>query len=572
MHYTISYHHPHRHFIDISLTINKINDEKIYLQLPAWRPGRYEVSNFAQNIRGFAISDSEGNPLLFRKVSKDRWEVDTNLIDTLIVRYDYYANKMDGGSTWLDETQLYINFINCMLDVEGRQDEPCIVDLQLPEDYTIACGLQKLNSHSLQAKNYYHLVDGPLIASNQLKHLWYEISESKFHLWIMGDWEPEADILLQQFQAFTQEQIKAMGEFPCTDYHFMFQILPYPHYHGVEHYNSTIIVLGPAEKLKEDALYKSMLGVSSHELFHTWNVIRIRPAEMMPYDFSKENYFKTGYVAEGVTTYYGDLFLVRSKVINKQTYFSGLNKLLKRHFDNFGRENLSVADSSYDVWLDGYVTGIPDRKSSIYIEGAVAAFILDLTIRKITDSMNSLEDVMRFLWKNYGKVKKGYLQEDYQKAAETIAGQSLQTYFDRYIDGNASTEEELQTLLPFVGCELIVENAATYTESLFGFKTIQSNNITIVSNIQPGAVADQFLTKDDELIAVNGRKIDNNLNEIIEGRKKVAISFFRNHLLKTVILQNNGKNYFQQRKIIQSVNVNSQQKENFEKWLGCHWE
>src|SRR5690606_21236898 len=111
--------------------------------------------------------------------------------------------------------------------------------------------------------------------------------------------------------------------------------------------------LGPGEKLHEDELYSQLLGVSSHELFHAWNIIKIRPKELSPYRFDKEVAFPTGYVAEGFTTYYGDLFLVRSNVFDHDTYFKELNLLFKRHYSNFGRLNYSLINSSIDLWVDG---------------------------------------------------------------------------------------------------------------------------------------------------------------------------------------------------------------------------
>lgn len=567
MDYTISYQNPHQHFIDIVLTVDTSRSEKIYLQLPAWRPGRYEVTNFAQNIRKLSVTDETGRAIPCHKVSKDRWEVDTTHADKINVTYDYYACRMDGGGSWLDENQLYVNFINCMLYVEGRQEETVRVTLKLPEDYQIACGLPQ-QQHCLKADSYFHLVDSPVIASNQLKHLEYTVAETRFHLWIMGDWEPDEAALLRQFRAFTLVQIQTMGSFPCADYHFMFQILPYAHYHGVEHFNSTVIVLGPSERMIEDGLYNSMLGVSSHELFHTWNVIRIRPKEMMPYDFSRQNYFKTGFVAEGVTTYYGDLFLVRSQVISREIYLLKLNQLLKRHFENFGRSNLSVADSSFDLWLDGYVPGIPNRKSSIYVEGAVTSLILDLMIRKMTAGLKSLDDVMWLLWEEFGETAKGYSQDDYQRIAEEVAGESLRHYFDRYIYGTAPTEEILSELLPFIGCELSREPSDTPSENIFGFKTTERNHSVHVSAIEPGAIAEKWLSIDDELIAVNGRKINLNVNALLYGKNMVELSYFRNHQLKTCTLENTGEQYYTQRKIVPSTQASPGEIMNFKKWLG----
>ena len=138
-------------------------------------------------------------------------------------------------------------------------------------------------------------------------------------------------------------------------------------------------MLGPSYVVF-DAVYPDLLGVSSHELYHTWNVKAIRPIELFPYDFTKENYSELGYLCEGVTTYMGDLFLFKSNVFSEEEYFNELNQQLQKHFDNPGRFNYSVAASSFDTWLDGYVPGVPNRKVSIYTEGCLIALVCDLMI------------------------------------------------------------------------------------------------------------------------------------------------------------------------------------------------
>ena len=165
---------------------------------------------------------------------------------------------------------------------------------------------------------------------------------------------------------FTQSQINHFGDFPVDEYHFLFQITPYLSYHGVEHTKNTVLLLGPSDDLMTER-YDDLLGVCSHELYHTWNIKSIRPIEMLPYDYSKENYFRTGYVAEGVTTYMGDLFLINSKVFSWDDFIKTQNQNLYRHLMNYGRFNLSVADSGFDSWLDGYKMGTPDRLSLIHI-------------------------------------------------------------------------------------------------------------------------------------------------------------------------------------------------------------
>ncbi len=569
MHYSISYEHPHLHFVDITLKVDNIQEKKTYLQLPAWRPGRYELGNFAKNIQKFSIENEQGESIPFRKITKDRWEVNTESQETILVRYNFHAASLDAGNSWLDEEQLYLNFVNCMLYVEGRMEEAAQVHLELPDDYEIACSLPEVEKHTLEARSFYQLADSPMIASNRLTHWQYEVEGSQFHLWFMGECLLDKEKVIQQFTAFTQEQIGLMGKFSEEDYHFLYQILPTRFYHGVEHGNSTVIALGPPEKVVTD-MYPDFLGVSSHELFHAWNIIRIRPAEMMPYDFTKENYFPTGFVAEGVTTYYGDLFLARSGVFSKDQYLAEVNKLLKRHFDNFGRFNHSLVESSHDLWLDGYAAGVPGRKVSIYVKGALVSLILDLELRKITNGAQSLDTFMQHLWENFGKKEVGYTLGDLEEIVKNLSDNQLTSYFEDFIYGKIPLAEKLNEVFHSVGCMLKEHPAETTAEKYFGFRVQEENGKFTISSIFPESPAYQHLAPNDELLAINRRKIDNNLHELIGNRTSINVTFARNQKMGTVKLENKGETYFKQYTIQQREDATQEEKTMFIQWTKCN--
>ena len=366
MKYIISYKNPHQHYIDIEF-IADVSAATTTVQLPAWRPGRYELGNFAKNIQKWAAFDEKGNPLLFQKKTKDSWQIESKNAKQIHIKYNYYAAEINAGSSFLDENQLYVNPVNCCVYIPEKMNEKCELTLMLPENYKVASGMnhsdKNKNGHSFLLNNFHELVDSPFMASATLKHDSFIVGDVEFNLWFQGECKPDWEKLKTDFSKFCNHQLQMMKVFPVKKYHFLFQILPYKFYHGVEHITSTVIALGPGCSLMKGDLYENLLGVSSHELFHVWNVKTIRPIEMFPYDYSKENYSKLGYVCEGLTTYYGDYLLFRSGVFSEEQYFKTLNERLQKHFDNFGRNNLSVADSSFDTWLDGYSPGIPNRKT-----------------------------------------------------------------------------------------------------------------------------------------------------------------------------------------------------------------
>ena len=457
IHYYIACADPSTRLFQIELIISEITNELLSIQLPAWRPGRYELQHFAKNIQRFEIVGIDNQAIPYQKLTKDRWQIETNHQKEVKVCYTYYANKQDAGNSYVDDTMWYLNLVNCLPYVEGRMHESHQVTLQLPDNYQLACGLPEVEKHTLLAKDYYELVDCPLLASAHLQHDSYQVSATTFHLWFLGNYEPNFFRIKRDFKRFTEAQIQQFGEFPTTDYHFLNWILPTAFYHGVEHRNSTMIVLGP--DAEGDGLYPDLLGVSSHELYHTWNICRIRPTELLPYNFTQENYFPTGFVAEGVTTYMGDLFLKQTGVFSLDDYLKELGTTLKRHFEKDGRAWQSLVESSFDLWLDGYAQPIPNRRVSIYNKGAVIALILDLHIRQQTNHQKSLHDVMRLMWERFGKPFVGYSMADYQQIAEEVCGESLDWYAQQCIVGNEPLENLLNKYLQWVGLRLNCDEA-----------------------------------------------------------------------------------------------------------------
>lgn len=512
MKYIISYKNPHHHYIDVEFIAGAVNSAETLVQLPAWRPGRYEMGNFAKNIQKWAAFDEKGNALAFAKVSKDRWEVQTKGIKELHIKYNYYASELNAGSNFLDETQLYMNPVGCSVYIPERMAEPCEMELVLPKDYKVACGMKKKKNTNgnwlLTAKDFHELADSPLIASNSLQHNMFVLDGVEFNLWFQGECKPDWTKIICDFFIFINEQFVMMKEFPSDCYHFLYQALPHKNYHGVEHLTSTVIALGPSYNLMHGETYEDFLGVSSHELYHAWNIKTIRPVEMQPYDYTKENYSRLGYVCEGITTYYGDLFLFRSGVYTEVEYQKQMNIRLQRHMDNFGRFNLSVADSSYDSWLDGYDHGIPNRKTSIYDEGCLLAFMTDILIRKHSENRNSLDDVMRYLYFEFAKHNKGYSEKDYQNIVEQMAGCNLDNFFNQYVYGANSYESAFKEALDHIGYRVISEPSKKYHERHWGVKVHETGSNAKVTSVFPDSPADKAgLSLHDDIISVNGYHI-----------------------------------------------------------------
>jgi predicted metalloprotease with PDZ domain len=502
VHYTFGIENPSRQYIQIQVVFELVEDEFIF-RLPAWRPGRYELGNFAKNIKGLKVFSDKNKRLEVEKITKDAWKVNSSDSSFIRVEYSYYAAELNAGSTFLSNEQLYVNPVNCCIYSDTHVNESIKLDLNVPENWMIASSME-LEDDSLLAVNFDELADSPFICSAGLQHQTYVAGGVLFHLWFNGEVKPDWDRLLNDFKSFSEKQIEKFIEFPVKEYHFLFQIRPNKAYHGVEHCKSTVILLGPSYDVF-GSIYKELLGVSSHELYHTWNVKAIRPTEMYPYDFSKENYSKLGYLYEGVTTYMGDLFLLKSGVFTINQYLVELRSQLQKHFDNQGRFNYSVAESSFDTWLDGYVPGVPARKVSIYTEGCLLALVLDCMILEASGNKKSLDDVIRQLYFNFALMGKGVSEENYLDTLQNVAGISFREFFDQYDYGTHPFESIIIQALNYLGFELIQQPSSVYSAGRLGCKVLPTSAGCAVSTIFYGSPSDVGgLMLGDEIIAVNG--------------------------------------------------------------------
>ena len=183
--YSISYNNTHRHYVDFELTTPTNGLDKMQFQLSAWRPGRYELANFSQNIQKWVAFDENNKPLAFKKITKDLWEVDSKNAMKVTIIYNFYANQLDAGACYLDEHQLYLNPVHCMFYIVGRKEENYTINLEIPENYEIASSMEKAGK-TLSVKGYDLLAESPIICSDTLQHGTYEVDGITFHLWFQG--------------------------------------------------------------------------------------------------------------------------------------------------------------------------------------------------------------------------------------------------------------------------------------------------------------------------------------------------------------------------------------------------
>jgi predicted metalloprotease with PDZ domain len=422
-------------FIDITFQFTPWKPGKQVIQLPIWRPGRYQAQNFAKNIPVLKAY-SEGGPIPISKIASSTWTLEAS--EPVEIRYSYYANQTDAGGSVIENDLIYINFINCLLYVKGRENDRCEIHIEKPAGWQSICTFKN-------GAKYRELVDSPYIAAPAIfQHKW-KCNGVKFAIDVVGSRQALTKKLIDAYEKFTQTQLDWMGHFPVKEYHYMLWVCPSPYYHGVEHTKSTMMVMGPPDRYA----YEDLIGLGSHELFHVWNIATIRPAELFPYSYDRETPFSTGWVIEGITTYLGDWFLYESGVWTRQEYLAGLLGNLKLHFDRDAQAQQSLEESSIDLWLDGYGASLPNKRVSIYYKGAVVALALDLKLQ--ARNGKSLRDVMLAMNAEFGQLKKGYTKADFIRICEEIYGDSLQDFFRDYVERSTDITTDIQETLAKLG-------------------------------------------------------------------------------------------------------------------------
>lgn len=466
-HYSLSWREPNERLYDIAIRFTAPEDDPL-LWLPAWRPGRYLIMNFAANVREWSAN--------LRKVGKSQWRVAAREGDEVEVTYRYYAGVLDAGSSFLAEDEAYVNGSNLFMCVDALRHEPCT--LQIATEWPTECQLP-----DLEARDYDHLIDSPLIASPNMTVHAFEESGALIRLVFRHARDTEQWI--EPVRKIVREQAVLFGGLPLREYRFLYHVAD--RWHGVEHEDSCSIIV----KRSTDGP-DHFLSITSHEFFHLWNVKRIVPAAFVPYDYSRETPTKLLWAMEGITSYYGDLTLARCGIWDEEHYLEHLRHEIELLENSPGKCVLSLAQASFDGWLHEQMHDRANAWISFYNKGEVVSALLDLELRK---QGRSLDEVMREIWRDYGQSGRG-VEED---ALERIVG--LPDFFAKYVDGVEPLPYE--ELFAAAG---VAFGSRPRGVSL-GAKTKTTGDGLIIDAVtRGGAAMAAGLLPGDELIAIDGAR------------------------------------------------------------------
>ena len=511
--YEISFPQAANHYVQIDLQVKGATENQ-ELFLPVWTPGSYLVREYARHIDSFKVSGKDGAPLGFKKTSKNRWRIENAQDADLQVSYRIYCNEMSVRTNFVDREFALLNGAATFLTADDRTEGQHFVSVKLPDYWSRAVtSLKRERSapHSFVAESHAELVDSPFVVGNPSLHA-FEVGGVTHHLVnVSGDGLWNGDEAVIEVAKVVEEHQSMWQATPYTRYFFLNVIAESGG--GLEHDNSTVM-LTSRWSFRNKSSFKRWLGLVSHEFFHTWNIRRLRPKVLVNYDFENENYFEELWVAEGVTSYYDDLALVRSGITTQPEYLSALSRQITTVETTPGKNVQSLALSSHDAWIKYYRPDENSRNTSVsyYTKGSLAAFLLDLEIRRATNDVKSLDDVMRRLWKDH--LSEGYTNADVMRIASELADIDTDSWSKNFLYG--TTPLDYGNALEWLGLEFAHESQKKKEADLtwLGMSSSTDDGKLIVKSVVENGPAFQAgINVDDELIGMNGYRLGSSLGE-----------------------------------------------------------
>ena len=512
------------------------------LIMPVWTPGSYLIREFERNVQDFA-ADADGRPLEWTKLNKNTWSVKTNGARQWRATYRVYANEFSVRTNELNADHAFWNNAALLMYPEGEINKPSILRVVPANDWKIATGLPPVEGqpNTFRAENFDILYDSPFEVSN-FKQIDFEVRGVAHRIVIDGEGNYDPQRMKRDVQKIVEAEVGLFGGIPYHDYTFILHLRGGG---GIEHLNSTSLGFRRNGFGNEQG-WRSFYGLVAHEFFHLWNVKRIRPDALGPFDYTKENYTRSLWVAEGITSYYGDLMVRRAGFVSDKDYLDHLAKKIQSYQNTPGRLEMSAEEASFNSWIKEYR---PDENSvnsqiSYYDKGELLGLLLDLEIRRRSNNGKSLDDVMRYLYHEFFERNRNYTPADFQQTCESMAGSSLDDFFARYVRGR---DELPYQVLSAAGLQLeetgkpfgAVGDWPVKLKGYLGADLEDSGDFINVRDVRAGTPAyEQGLNARDKIVALNGAHMNREAFESAIAAKRagdiVRLTVLRNEDLHTL--------------------------------------
>jgi predicted metalloprotease with PDZ domain len=504
--YTVSFPAPHTHYVDVSAAVPTGGASTVELMMAVWTPGSYMVREYSRHVEAVTATNPEGRTLAVEKTDKNRWRVATGGARSVTVKYRIYAREMTVRTNWVEADFAMLNGAPTFLTLADGRARPHEVILEPARGWRVSMtGLPEMGggSHRYRAADFDTLVDSPIIIGNPAVHE-FSVGGKRHYLVNVGEGGVfDGARAARDLEAIVAEHLRMWGSLPYDRYVFMNVLASVPGQipgGGLEHKNSTLLMAGRwATRTRQS--YLAWLELASHEFFHAWNIKRLRPVELGPFNYEEEVFTRSLWVAEGITDYYAELLVHRAGLSSQAEYLDALSNKIEELQMTPGRAVQPIDQASFDAWIKYYR---PDENSgntsiSYYTKGAVIGFLLDARIRKLSGGTKSLDEVMRAAYQKFSG-ERGYTPEEFRAVAEQVAGQSLASFWASAVEGTAELEygEALETL------GLRFRPGTPSTRAWLGITTRNDNGRLVVSSVRRDSPAIAAgLNVDDEILAID---------------------------------------------------------------------
>jgi predicted metalloprotease with PDZ domain len=506
--YTLRFPAPHTHYVEVEATVPTAQKPVVELAMAVWTPGSYLVREYARHVEGLTARTPEGHELRLDKSRKNRWRIATHDAADIIVTYRVYCREMSVRTNWIDEGFALLNGAPTFLTLAEDEPRPHDIRLLLPEHWqTSITGLAAAPDgapHHYRAVDFDTLVDSPILAGNPAIYPFevdgiphYLVNEGEGGIW-------DGPRSAQDVEKIVRAHRDMWGFLPYDKYVFFNMITESGG--GLEHKNSTVLMASRWQsRVRKD--YLAWLGLVSHEFFHVWNVKRLRPMELGPFDYENEVYTKNLWTAEGITSYYTELGVRRAGLCTDEECFERLSSMIERLQTTPGRLVHSLEMASYDAWIKFYRHDENSANTTVsyYTKGAVVAFLLDAKIQAATAGARRLDDVMRLAYTYYAG-DHGFTREQFRALVASVAGVDLRPWFVSVLE---TTEEmDYTEACDWLGLRFRPAPSPTPEKAWLGLLTRTENNRLLVSQVPRHTPGWQYgFNVDDEILAIDDYRV-----------------------------------------------------------------
>lgn len=571
--YHIKISNPEQHLAQVQINFPVVNGKTLDVQMPVWRTGRYEVLNLGKNVRQFVATNAQGKILAVTKMDKATWQIKTQTGDAVKVSYEVYANALGERTLHIDDTHAYLDASGVLMYAAPFKQQAVQVSLETPKTWVSRSGMDKgACEHCFVAKNYDILIDTPIETGEHEFHT-FDVDGHTIELAIWGRGNYDGKKMALDLKKVVEAGQKLFGAFPFKRYLFIVHATDGVG-GGTEHLNSTVMQK-PRWSFSERKGYLSFIRLAAHEFVHTWNVKAYRPKEMVPYEYQRENYSRLLWMAEGNTSYFGELLCLRAGLIKRDEYMEEIAKSVLAYQHQPGRFQQTAAESSFDAWIDAHGERGRNASVNIYSKGELLALAIDIEMRRQTQGKKGFEDVHRYLYQHHTVAKGGYSEADVRTALKFVSANDWSAWWAQYVDGVA--EIPLSDLFKNAGLAFTVESAKDdeqKEEWFTGWSIREGGELAQVSEVErdsPAWIAG--VVAGDTLIAANGIRLSSkDVNERLwlQQHAPIKLALFRRDELREIAItptrQTKGK-----AKMKALENVSEQQKELNASWLGVAW-